>query len=154
MSDYELARTHIEGYIAKGAPSLVGRAGQSVVGPSLPLNGIPIDVYETASYLVVRALVPGAGLDDLDATVDGDGLRLTGYLGKARTNDAERLTWHCRGIEPRRLDETIPLPVPVDLDRGLATYGNGVLTVQFPKVDQVGARRIPIRPHYSPSGLG
>ncbi len=153
MSDQDRGLNHL-GEAASSRPLIFRTAVEPSTGePANRTTCVPIDVYETESYLIVTALIPGAKTDDLDATVDGDRLRLKGCLGESRTNEAERLTWHCHGIEPRRFDEIIALPVPVDLDRALATYGNGVLTVQFPKVDQVGPRRIPIRPHHSPAGL-
>lgn len=146
MSEYGIGTNHVDRLLDDGAPMFVRQADQALDSGNERPGRVPVDVFETAGYLVIRALVPGAGLDDLDATIVRDTLRLTGCLGPACTNGSEHLIWHGRGIAPGRFAETIPLPVPVDVDRGLATYGDGILTVQFPKADPPGAKRIPIRP--------
>jgi HSP20 family protein len=133
---------------------VVGRAGQSAPPADGRQIRPPIDVYEIADALIVKAFVPEAHLSDLDVTIGPDGLHLAGRLGWAECDDAHRVTWHRREFGTSRFAETVALPVPIDADRAVATYDDGVLALVLPKAAQPAKKRLRVRSHQAIVDLG
>ena len=95
-----------------------------------PGGMIPIEEYQDAGTLVVRAEVLGIDPDrDLELTVTNDTLRI----------HADR-----REVRYGTFTRTIPLPPGVTDADVTATYQAGILEVRIPTPDREPARKIPI----------
>lgn len=111
----------------------------------------PIDVYDRGDALVIKAIIPGATPDDIDIEVESNSLILRGRVGYGLSEEeARHLTWYQREIHSGTFVETVPLPVPVELDNAAAVFDNGILTLTLPKPEQTRVRRIPVRTVESP----
>ncbi|MCS7237851.1 MAG: Hsp20/alpha crystallin family protein [Thermoguttaceae bacterium] len=111
----------------------------SAVGGFVP----PVDVSEDEKHIVVRAEVPGLRPEDLELSVSGNQLTLTGEKREAReSRSAGVYQSECRYGRFVRLVE---LPGAVDPEKVEAELANGVLTVKLTKLGETAGRRIPIK---------
>lgn len=88
-----------------------------------------VDVYLTADEVVVRASLPGVKAEDIEITLMGNQLTLSGTYGSALRNVAYRVYERPIGNFTR----TVTLDMPVDTQSAEATLQDGVLTVALPK---------------------
>jgi HSP20 family protein len=117
--------------------SLLGAASTRNAGVFPPLN-----VYDDGNTFLVRAEIPGVNKDTLEITARGDELTLRGEREiQPAQKDASYHRRECQGGQFRR---TLTLPQAVDADAVKATYKNGVLEVQLPRVRELQPRRIAV----------
>lgn len=103
----------------------------------------PVDVTEDEKHVVVRAEVPGLRPEDLEVSVSGNQLTLSGEKREAKESRSAGLYQsECRYGRFVRL---IDLPAPVDPERVEAELADGVLTVRLTKQSETAGRRIPIK---------
>lgn len=109
------------------------------------LNGwLPtVDLYEDRDHLVLRAELPGMKKEDIDISLHGDVLTLSGErkeegtFEKAETYRAERFLG--------RFQRTLTLPVAVDTSKVQASYQDGILTVTLPKAEEAKPKQIQVK---------
>ncbi len=103
----------------------------------------PFDVIETEAEYVVRLDVPGAHRENLDITLAGTLLTLSGRREFATAEKGEHyLLAEREWGEFRRM---IRLPAIVVQEQITASYQDGVLLVHLPKVPTAVANRILIK---------
>ena len=110
-------------------------------GFSSPWNP-SLDVRETDDAVMVRAEVPGVKPDEINISLAGNVLTLSGE--KKETEEKQGNGFHhCeRRFGAFRRDVT--LPPGIDTDTVTADYAQGVLTVKIGKSPEAAARRIPV----------
>lgn len=110
-----------------------------------------LDLYDTGSDLVVKALIPGARPEDIVVSIEKRAVSLQGQIGYALGDEEEQsVTWYRREIPSGRFADAISLPAEVDVERARATYVDGILTLTMPKVTQTRGTRIPVRGEENP----
>jgi HSP20 family protein len=103
---------------------------------------VPIDVYETADEIVVRAVVSGVGPEGIDIQFQGGVLTLR---AKAEEFDLpEGATWLVHEVAPGEYIRQITLPRAVDADKASTTFENGVLTLTLPKSEDAKPKQIKV----------
>ena len=107
--------------------------------------GLAIDLRENADAFVITASVPGVAPDDVDITVLGDTLRISGERREDREQQGEEGRWIVRERRFGAFERTISLPTTVKADRAAAEFKDGVLTITLPKADEAKPRTIPVR---------
>jgi len=103
---------------------------------SLPAGGEwqpSIDVIETPSTVTILAELPGLSASDLQVTVRGTLVTLSGTKSTPRPG-AQRIKFHCMERGHGRFFREIHLFSPVNTHQGTASLGDGLLTVEFPKI--------------------
>ena len=103
---------------------------------------MPLDIYTTADTLVVEAALPGVKPEDVDVSVLGDTLTLTATSGSDETKELPG--YHVREVRRGRFSRTVTLPSGLRTDAATATFENGILTLAFPKAEQIKPRQIPV----------
>lgn len=94
---------------------------------------VPINLFENERELMVVAPMPGVAPEDISIDVTDDG-HLT--VRAARHGEGqERIDYIRREWSYGPYERTIELPCAVDGRRANVTYGNGVLSISFPKAD-------------------
>lgn len=105
-----------------------------------------MDLYDTGTALVLKALIPGAQLEDINIAIEKNAVTLQGHYGYALDEDeAERVVWYRREIGPGQFADAIPLPVEIETEQATATFADGILTLTMPKVAQARSHRVPVR---------
>jgi len=116
-------------------PGLLGN-GESAAGM------LPLDVYETENAVFVKAAVPGIKPEDIDVTLTGDLLTIKGEF-KAEQREEKRNYLR----QERRygsFSRQLTLPVGVNAEECKASFENGLLTLELPKVEQAKAKSIKV----------
>lgn len=101
-----------------------------------------VDIAERESEIILRAEVPGIKPDDIDVTVSGERLIISGE----KTEQHEEKQEHYHHCERRfgMFERSIELPASADLDRVSAEHANGVLTIHVPKLETAKPKRVEI----------
>jgi HSP20 family protein len=104
----------------------------------------PVDVSETDKEVTVRAEVPGIAAKDLDISISGTTLTISGQKEEQEEQKGEDY-YQCErrfGSFRRVLD----LPDTIDADRITAESDNGVVTIRVAKRPGVGKKKVEVKP--------
>ena len=107
--------------------------------------GLAVDIRETPEAFVVRASVPGARPEDVDITVLGDILRISGQHREGQESQGENARWLIRERRFAAFERTVRLPTAVQSSAAEADFKDGVLTITLPKAEEARPRSIPVR---------
>ena len=111
--------------------------------PSWPLGRPALDVYEEGGKLCVEAQLPGFKPEEVEVTVDGDVLTISGET-KAEEEKKGR-NYLVREQRRGTFVRSVRLPETVDPNVSEATFNEGVLRLSFPMTKEAKPRRIPIK---------
>ena len=101
-----------------------------------------VDILEEKSRFVLRADVPGVRVEDIDVTMDGGVLTVSGSRHADSVDDdvSVRRTERASGSFSRRFT----LPETTDAEKITARSTNGILEIAIPKLPEVQARQITV----------
>ena len=102
-----------------------------------------IDVAESDKELTVRAELPGIDPKDLDVSVTGNQLVLSGEKKESSEHDGKDF-YHSE-TRYGSFRRTIPLPEGIDTENVDAQYANGVLTLHLKKTAPAATKRIEVK---------
>lgn len=104
---------------------------------------LALDMYETEDSVVVKTAIPGMKADDLDVSVTGNTLTI-----RAETTEEEEIKRERYLRRERRhgsYARSVTLPNGLQADRAEADYTDGVLTLTFPKAEEVRPKTIKVK---------
>lgn len=103
-------------------------------------TAIPVNLFDNDRELMVVAPMPGVAPEDisLDVTDDGRLILRAAQHGEGQ----ERIAYLLREWSYGPYEREIELPCAVDARRANVTYGNGVLSITFPKAGATVADRL------------
>ncbi len=113
---------------------------------------LAMDIRSTADALIVEAALPGIKPEDVDITVEGGTLTITGEYRSERNEEDEGGDYLVQEIRRGSFGRTVTLPEGLEPDRATATFEHGVLTLRIPKAEEIKPRQIKISPTASDSG--
>jgi HSP20 family protein len=117
-----------------------GRGGQA--RPTRPGAFPAVNVFETPDAYVLTAEVPGVKLDDIEVSVEGDHVTLS---GRRQIELPRGASVHRRERQAGSFRRAVRLPRVASNEKAEAHYRNGVLLVRLPKAPEHHARRIQVR---------
>lgn len=100
-----------------------------------PMEGeLALDVYQTASDIIVQTFVAGVKPEDLEINITRDMITIRGKRQenhKVHTNDffSQELYWGA-------FSRTVSLPQEIEPDEAEAIERHGLLTIRLPKIDK------------------
>ncbi len=100
-----------------------------------------IDLTELDDDFSVRAELPGLTDEDIELSVMDDVLTIS---GEKKIEEQTEAKYHHVERRSGKFRREIHLPAPVDADKVVANFTNGVLTVTLPKSDKARAKTIKI----------
>lgn len=102
----------------------------------------PVDIYETAESLVLRAELPGLSKEDIDIQVRDNRLTLKGE----RRHEKEVKQENYLRVERAygTFQRTFALPTDIQPDKIRATFKDGVLEVSIPKAEAAKPKHIKV----------
>jgi HSP20 family protein len=106
-------------------------------------GALSVDVYETDESVVIKTSVPGVKVEDIDVSVTGDTLTI-----KAETKEEEEIKRENYLRRERRFGSmcrSVTLPGGLEMDKGEADYSDGILTLTFPKAEEVKPKSITVK---------
>jgi HSP20 family protein len=101
-----------------------------------------IDLSESGTQIRVRAELPGIDPKDVDVSVSGDRLMISGEK-KSSTEESGEGWSHCES-HYGSFSRAIPLPESVDPAKVTARYDKGVLMVELTKSPSSTSRKVPV----------
>lgn len=105
---------------------------------------LALDIKASGDEIVVEAALPGVRPEDVEVSVLGDTLSITGSHRAETAHDDEGYSY--REIRRGSFSRTITLPSGVKTDSATASFENGLLTLHLPKADEAKPRQIRISP--------
>ncbi len=104
---------------------------------------LSVDVYQTASEIIVQTMVAGVRPEDLNVEITRDTVTLSGNRKEARTIKDE--DYFTQELYWGSFSRTIMLPEEVDPDEAEATEKHGLLVLKLPKIDKNRQTKLKIK---------
>lgn len=112
-------------------------------GRETPAGVYPLlNVSHDSENVYVRSEIPGMTLDQLDVSVTGRSLTVTGE--RAIPDEDSNVRYHRKEREAGKIRRQLTLPMDVDHERVQAKYQQGILMVVLPKVEKAKPKKIAI----------
>jgi len=110
-----------------------------------PMAGVfPLtNVTEDTNNYYIRAELPGMKGDELDISVTGEGLSISGE--RKIPEQKKEASYHRREREAGRFSRMLSLPGQVDTGKVEASCANGILTIVLPKAEAAKPRQISVK---------
>jgi len=105
---------------------------------------LPIDMYQTANEVVVKAALPGLKPEEVDISISGDTLTIKGEHKEEQEVKQEDYFYKERRYGS--FSRSVTIPVQVKSDKAEAVFENGVLTLTLPKAEEIKPKQIKIKP--------
>lgn len=109
-----------------------------------PVDGeLSVDVYQTPSHIVVKAMIAGVRPEDLDVTITRDLVTIRGKREQHTEGNAgdfffQELYWGS-------FSRTIVLPQEVEVEEAEAVEKHGLLIIRLPKLDKGRQAKLKVR---------
>jgi HSP20 family protein len=116
--------------------------GSYLTWSGMGTNYLPLDIYETADDLVIRAVVPGVEPESIDIQFQGGVLTLRARTEETAIPDAA--TWLIHEVVPGEYTRQVTLPRTIDADKAETTFENGILTLTLPKTADAKPKQIKV----------
>ena len=107
-------------------------------------HALAIDVRSTPDSLVIEAALPGVKPEDVDISVLGDSLTISGSSAEDNSGDADGYSY--REIRRGSFTRSLTLPRGLKADAAAASFDNGLLRLSIPKAEDSKPRQIKITP--------
>lgn len=104
---------------------------------------LPVDMYQTADSIVIRALVAGVTPDDLDISITRDMVTIRGQREENR--EAPDEDYYHRELFWGGFTRTLLLPEEVLIDEAEAKEKHGFLEIILPKVDKDRSTKLKVK---------
>jgi len=106
-------------------------------------ESLAVDMYESDDNVVVKTAIPGVKADDIDVSITGDTLTI-----KAETKEEKEVEKENYLRRERRYGSycrSVILPGGLETDEAEADYTDGILTLTFPKAEEVKPKSIKVQ---------
>ena len=111
--------------------------------PSLRAEQPAVDMYQTDTDVVVKASLPGMKSEDVDISVTGDVITLKGEHKEEHETSEEN--YFRKEMRYGSFTRSLPIPVPVNVDKAEAEFQDGVLTVKMPKTEESKPKTVKVK---------
>jgi HSP20 family protein len=101
------------------------------------------NITENKDNYYVRAELPGMAADEIDISISGDALSISGE--RKIPPEEEGAKYHRREREAGKFSRVISLPGQIDAEKVEARYSDGVLTVVLPKAEAAKPRQVSVK---------
>lgn len=102
-----------------------------------------MNIWSNEDSLTLTAEMPGVSPEDIDISVVGETLTLSGERKHDDTNGSTR--YHRRERGYGKFTRSIQLPFPVDVNKVEAGFSNGVLNIALPRAEEDKPRKIAVK---------
>lgn len=103
----------------------------------------PMNIWENEAGEVVSAEMPGVHIEDIDLSVEGDTLTISGVRSLDQLPEAAH--YHRRERRAGEFRRSIRLPFPVDVEQIKASFNDGILTITLPRAEAEKPKKISIK---------
>jgi HSP20 family protein len=104
---------------------------------------LAINMYETKNELVVRAALPGVKPEEVEVTITGNTLTISGE--SKEENEVKDKDYLRKERRSSSFTRSVTLPDGLKADQAEASFDNGVLTLKVPKSEQAKPKTIQVK---------
>src|SRR3989339_1842176 len=104
---------------------------------------LAVDVFQTASEIIVQTFVAGVKTEDLELSIARDMITIKGKREESRSIDEDN--YFSKELYWGRFSRTISLPAEVEPEEVDATERHGLLTIKIKKVDKEKKNNVKIK---------
>ncbi len=114
------------------------------LAPFMPWSdGTPaVDVYETDDSIVVKTPIPGVKAEDIQVSLVGDTLTIKAEIKEEK--EVKHANYLRRERRMGSYNRSLTLPGGLQSDKAQADYSDGLLTLTFPKAEEVKPKTIKV----------
>lgn len=102
-----------------------------------------LNVWSSAEGLIVTAEIPGVTAEDIDISIVGETMTLSG--SRDPEFDGDEVRYHRRERGCGQFNRTLELPYRIETDQVEATFDKGVLTVTLPRAEEDKPKKIAVQ---------
>ena len=99
-----------------------------------PAGELAVDVYQTPTHIVIKAMIAGVKPDDLDVSITRDMVTIRGK--RERHTEGTAGAFFFQELYWGAFSRTIVLPQEVEIEEAEASEKHGLLSVRLPKLDK------------------
>jgi HSP20 family molecular chaperone IbpA len=114
-----------------------------VVTADEPEGELAVDVYQTPTHIVIKAMIAGVRPDNLDVTIARDNVTIRGKREAA--TEASGDDFFYQELYWGAFSRTIVLPQEIDTDGAEASEKHGLLNIRLPKLDKTRHMKLKVR---------
>jgi HSP20 family protein len=103
----------------------------------------PVDIYEDEEEVVLKAELPGMKKEDIDLRVENNILTLHGQRKQEKEVKEDGYFRSERAYG--KFSRSFTLPTTVDVKKISASYKDGILTVQLPRLEESKPKQIDVK---------
>jgi HSP20 family protein len=104
---------------------------------------IPVDIFQNAEEIVIKAELPGFKPEEVDIQITGDTLVIKGEHKEEKEVKEKNCLY--REISHGTVSRLMTIPVEVKSEKAEATFEDGVLTLTLPKAEEVKPKQIKVK---------
>lgn len=104
---------------------------------------LSVDVYETPTNIIIKALIAGVKKEDLDISLSRDMVSIKG--SRVSESIVDESDYFHKELYWGSFGRTVLLPQEVDVDKAEAFEDRGLLTLKLPKVDKGRQTKIRVK---------
>lgn len=104
---------------------------------------LSVDVYQTATEIVIQSMVAGVKPEDLNVTITREMVTIKGRRERPGSVDDE--SYFQKELYWGSFSRTILLPAEVEAEESEATERFGLLTLRLPKIDKAKIQKVKVR---------
>lgn len=127
----------------------IGRGIEDMFRSMRPLFALPegvwkpqMDIYETHEEIIILAEIAGVNKENLGVEINTRAVKI--YGDRAEMPRVKNSTYRLAEIQYGKFERVLFLPAPIDTDKVIATYLNGLLQIRLAKSPLDRTHRIPI----------
>ena len=117
----------------KSIPISTATASEMVVEEE-EAGELAVDVYQTPSHIVIKAMIAGVRPDDLDVSITRDMVTIRGK--RERHTEGTSGDFFFQELYWGSFARTIVLPQEVEIEEAEASEKHGLLVIRLPKLDK------------------
>lgn len=104
---------------------------------------LTVDVYQTDSDIIIRALVAGVRPEDLDIAITRDMVTIKGK--RVEQKEVQENNYVYQELYWGAFERTVVLPAEIDVDMADASEKHGLLTIRLPKINKDRQTRLKVK---------
>ncbi|WP_457639554.1 Hsp20/alpha crystallin family protein [Persephonella sp.] len=102
-----------------------------------------VDIYEKDNKLIIEAEIPGAKKEDVEVKIKDNAVVIKGEV--KREEEEKDKTYYRSERFYGVFERVIPLPVEVKVEEAKASFENGILKIEIPKVSEEKEVKIEVK---------
>lgn len=104
---------------------------------------LTVDVYQTASEIVLKTMVAGVRPEDLDINITRDMVTIKGKREAAK--DVDDQDYFHKELYWGSFSRTVMLPEEIEVEEAEAVERHGLLVIKLPKVDKAKQNKLRVK---------